>query len=137
MNDNKEEQKAAELAVVKKISSEIPNLIHDAEERTWAKVLEKDHYETYAVESPQMRKYLKGCTTAEREFKVTALRNHVLAYDNLSQLSQKVFDALCRQATGVSSELSRKSFVIARKTGRGAAAQHRGPIQERAFLALL
>ena len=28
------------------------------------------------------------------------LSNHVLAYDNLSQLSPKVSDALCRQATG-------------------------------------
>jgi hypothetical protein len=31
---------------------------------------------------------------------VAALSNHVLAYDNLSQLSPKVSDALCRQATG-------------------------------------
>jgi hypothetical protein len=35
-----------------------------------------------------------------REFKVAALNNHVLAYDNLSSLSPKVSDALCRQAVG-------------------------------------
>jgi hypothetical protein len=35
-----------------------------------------------------------------REFKVAALNNHVLAYDNLSSLSPKVSDVLCRQAVG-------------------------------------
>jgi hypothetical protein len=55
------EQKAAELAAVEKISSEIsPCLIHDPEERSWARVLEKGHYETYAVDSPGMRKHLEG-----------------------------------------------------------------------------
>jgi hypothetical protein len=62
MSDKEQkERKAAELAVVEKISSEIiPCLFHDKEERSWATVIDKDHYETYAVDSPQMRKHLEG-----------------------------------------------------------------------------
>lgn len=41
-----------------------------------------------------------GSPHDNREFKVAALNNHVLAYDNLSSLSPTVSDALCRQATG-------------------------------------
>jgi hypothetical protein len=55
-----EQKKAAELEVVKKISSEIPCLFHDAEERAWATVLDNGHQETYAVDSLGMRKYLEG-----------------------------------------------------------------------------
>ena len=58
---SKQEQKdAAELAAVEKISSEIPCLFHDAEERSWANVLDKGHYETYAIDSPDMRRLLEG-----------------------------------------------------------------------------
>jgi hypothetical protein len=57
----KEQKEAAELEVVKKISSAIfPCLIHDTEKRAWARILDKDHYETYAVDSPQMREHLEG-----------------------------------------------------------------------------
>src|SRR6202035_622819 len=58
--DQKERKEAAELQAVEKISSEIPCLFHDAEERSWANVLDKGHSETYAVDSPQMRKHLEG-----------------------------------------------------------------------------
>jgi hypothetical protein len=60
-DSSRKEQKAAELAVVEKISAEIiPCLFHDAEERSWARVLEKGHSETYAIDSPGMRKHLEG-----------------------------------------------------------------------------
>ena len=59
--ERKEQKEAAELGAVEKINSEIiPCLFHDKEERSWATVLDKDHYETYALDSPQMRNHLEG-----------------------------------------------------------------------------
>src|SRR6202035_5195096 len=59
--ERKEQKEAAELGAVEKINSEIiPCLFHDKEERSWANVIEKGHYETYAVDSPGMRKHLEG-----------------------------------------------------------------------------
>jgi hypothetical protein len=61
MSDSSKEQKAAELQAVEKISAEITSsLFHDPEERSWARVLDKDHYKTYAVDSPEMRRHLEG-----------------------------------------------------------------------------
>jgi hypothetical protein len=59
--EQKEKKEAAELQAVEKINSEtIPNLFHDAEERSWVRVLDKGRYETFAVDSPQMRHHLEG-----------------------------------------------------------------------------
>jgi hypothetical protein len=57
----KEQKKAAELQAAEKISSKIIScLFHDEEECSWANVIDKGHYETYAIDSPQMRKHLEG-----------------------------------------------------------------------------
>jgi hypothetical protein len=59
--EQEEQKKAAQLQAIEKISLDLgPCLFHDPEERSWAKVIDKDHYETYAVDSPQMRSHIEG-----------------------------------------------------------------------------
>lgn len=42
----------------------------------------------------------RGCPTNERELFSAAQSNHVIAIDNASSMSKKIFDALCRMSTG-------------------------------------
>jgi hypothetical protein len=64
---SKKEQKAAELAVVEKISSEIiPYLFHDDERKPWVRLLNEDHYDIFPVNSEEMENHLEGLYFKER-----------------------------------------------------------------------
>ena len=59
--EQKEQKEAAQLQAVEKINSVIsPNLFHDSEGKAWVRVLDKDHYETYPVVSPDLNHHLEG-----------------------------------------------------------------------------
>src|ERR1700730_12879324 len=65
--EQKEQKEAAELGAAEKISSEIiPCLFHDAERKPWIRLLDRDHYETFPVNSEEMEYYLEGLYFKER-----------------------------------------------------------------------
>jgi hypothetical protein len=58
---SREQKNAVQRGIAEKLCSGItPCLFHDAEDRAWVRLLDKDHYETFAVDNPAMSHHLEG-----------------------------------------------------------------------------
>jgi hypothetical protein len=58
--NNKRERKQAQTDVADILCDEmIPNLFHDADQRAWIRLPSDDHFETYAIDSGELKRFLQ------------------------------------------------------------------------------
>src|SRR5258708_1769461 len=57
--NNEKQKRIAKQAIVEKVGSQIDLLFHDSDRMAWANVIRSGHRETFAVDSDEMRDYIR------------------------------------------------------------------------------